>query len=1157
MTSRIGHAVVLAFLCCGLSTANAQLHHFRVELAGGGNIGTQRAGTAFAVRITAQQANNTTYTAFTGKAVVTSSGTLTAGGDSTAKFVAGVLTSHSVTFGSTGTVTLTAANVVTGSSNAFSVIAFRSDDFNATNLNTRFWTFTDPLGDASFYLAGTKTANAQLAIAVPGGVAHDLYTGRNTAPRVMQACANADFAVNVKFDSPLFRAYQVQGVIVQASATTLLRFDFSSDGVAIKAFAASTVNGFATDPVVQIPFSTVATGGAAPLYMRVTRVGNVWTMLYSSNGTSYLTAGSFTFTMAVTQIGAFAGNAGTIIPPHTALVDFFFDEALPVTPEDGGTVADSLPPMIYDLTSVAGGTDIRVTWKTDERSKTRLEYGKTTSYGTAIVDDTLRTSHAIMLRSLTNNTRYNFRVIATDSTGRATTTANQRDTTYAKTPTVFTSWYTGPLTFGKLGTPQRFVNILGNVTDPVGLDTVSYRLNGGAPVVLTLGPDSRRLQKPGDFNIDLTYSALQAGSNTVLVTTKNIFGEQTTNTITVIDSSKRVWPLPVTVAMSSAKSLTDSVQVVDGRWTVSGGAAQIQERGYDRILAIGDTAWKDYDAVVRLKVMGLDTSLVAYAAPSNGPGIGLLMRWAGHTNDPNPGRQPLEGYLPIGASATLSWTSLTRQKWEMFGNNLRLRDAKSAPVLQLDTMYLFRMQVMTLTGQGGFYRFKVWKASQVEPAAWLMSAQESLTDPQYGSMLIVAHHVSCSIDHVSVGPIPQDLTAPQLSGISKESAATSAYITCATDEPARVRISYGTTTGYGKTAFVDTVKRTDHALFVTGLTPSTTYHYSIEATDNAGNTSTTADATFSTAAPATPTTLVADDFVGTSLHPRWTVTDPAGDAAITTPDTTVRISLPAGVVHDLWTNGYGVPRLMQSVNNTDFMAQVKWNSALIGTATSYRFQGIVVQQDQNNLIRFDFASADYGLTIFSASFRNGFMPDSLRIRVNTVVPGGAGVQPLHMRVIREGNIWSVWHSLSGVVWTLASQFYHPLVVSGVGLYAGNTGSAPPLFASVVDYFHTTLTTTDVQEAPAARVPASFALEQNFPNPFNPETVFEYHVPVARRVEITVFDVLGREVAVLVNEVKAPGTYRVSFKGEAMASGTYFCRMRAGDFVQVRKILLMK
>lgn len=1158
MTSRIRRVAVLALLLLELTIAQAQLHHFKVELAGGGNIGTQRAGVPFAIRITAQQANNSTYTAFTGKVQITSGGTLASGGDSTAKFVAGVLTSHSVSFGSTGSFTITATNGVTGSSNVFTVFAFRSDDFNASNLNTGIWTISDPVGDASVTLMGTRTSNARLALSVPAGVSHDLYTGKNTAPRVLQSCANADFTLNVKFDSPVSQPYQVQGVVVQENASTLLRFDLSSDGTATKAFAASTANGFATDPIVQIPFITVAPNNVAPLYLRIVRSGTTWTMLTSTNGTNFATIGSFSLPMSVSQIGAFVANAGTSIPAHTALVDYFFDASLPIAAEDAGTVVDSLPPLLYDLSSVAGGTDIRVTWRTDERSKSRFDYGKTTSYGTTILDDTLRTEHSVMMRNLTNNTRYNFRIIATDSTGRATTTPNQRDTTYPKTPTVFTSWYGATQTFGKVGTPQRYVNILGNVTDPVGLDTVSYRLNGGAPVVLTLGPDARRLQRPGDFNVDLAYNALQAGSNSLVITTKNIFGEQTTNTITVIDSSKNIWPLPFSVAMSSAKSLSDSVQVVDGRWAVASGAAQVVERGYDRLLAVGDTSWKDYDATVRLKVTGLDTTLVAYNAPSNGPGIGLLMRWAGHTNDPNPGRQPLEGYLPIGASATLSWTSVSTQRWEMFGNNLQLRDVKDAPALQLDTMYMFRMQVATVTGQGGFYRFKVWKASQAEPAAWLMNAQESLSDPQRGSLLIVAHHVNCWIDHISVTAVPQDLVAPVISAIGKEMAATSAYITCSTDEPARVRVRYGGTAAYGKVALVDSVLRIGHGIPVTGLTPSATYHYSIEAVDNAGNTTNSGDATFLTGPAAAASTLVPDDFNATSLHARWTITDPVGDAVFSTPDTVVKISIPAGTAHDLWTNGYGVPRIIQAANNTDFFVQVKWNSAIIDAPDAYRFQGVIVQQDATNLIRFDLASDPSGLTMFSATFRNGFALDSIRIKANVSVPGGAGAAPLYMRVQREGNIWSAWHSINGWAWTLGAQFHHPLTLAGVGLYCGTTGSAPPAFTSVVDYIHTTPTTTDVTD-PVAHgfVPQGFALAQNFPNPFNPETVLEYDVPAARQVSVVIYDLLGRQVGVLVNELKTPGRYRVNFNADRLSSGVYFCRMRAGDFVQIRKLLLMR
>lgn len=94
------------------------------------------------------------------------------------------------------------------------------------------------------------------------------------------------------------------------------------------------------------------------------------------------------------------------------------------------------------------------------------------------------------------------------------------------------------------------------------------------------------------------------------------------------------------------------------------------------------------------------------------------------------------------------------------------------------------------------------------------------------------------------------------------------------------------------------------------------------------------------------------------------------------------------------------------------------------------------------------------------------------------------------------------------------------------------------------------------------VPKSYALMQNFPNPFNPTTTIEYDVPYTSRVSIQVFDVLGRRVETLVSGQKAAGTYRVTFNGDRYASGVYFYRMTAvspkgRDFRSIKKFLLLK
>jgi hypothetical protein len=89
------------------------------------------------------------------------------------------------------------------------------------------------------------------------------------------------------------------------------------------------------------------------------------------------------------------------------------------------------------------------------------------------------------------------------------------------------------------------------------------------------------------------------------------------------------------------------------------------------------------------------------------------------------------------------------------------------------------------------------------------------------------------------------------------------------------------------------------------------------------------------------------------------------------------------------------------------------------------------------------------------------------------------------------------------------------------------------------------------------LPATYVLEQNYPNPFNPATVISYQLPVNSQVTLKVFDVLGREVATLVNENKKSGSYEVEFSGSKLPSGMYFYRLQAGSFVETKKLLLMK
>ncbi len=96
------------------------------------------------------------------------------------------------------------------------------------------------------------------------------------------------------------------------------------------------------------------------------------------------------------------------------------------------------------------------------------------------------------------------------------------------------------------------------------------------------------------------------------------------------------------------------------------------------------------------------------------------------------------------------------------------------------------------------------------------------------------------------------------------------------------------------------------------------------------------------------------------------------------------------------------------------------------------------------------------------------------------------------------------------------------------------------------------------------LPTEFKLAQNYPNPFNPITIIKYSIPAPPNlpkrealVQLKVYDIIGNEVATLVNETKVPGNYEINFNGSNLASGVYFYKLVSNDFVSVKKMLLLK
>jgi hypothetical protein len=132
---------------------------------------------------------------------------------------------------------------------------------------------------------------------------------------------------------------------------------------------------------------------------------------------------------------------------------------------------------------------------------------------------------------------------------------------------------------------------------------------------------------------------------------------------------------------------------------------------------------------------------------------------------------------------------------------------------------------------------------------------------------------------------------------------------------------------------------------------------------------------------------------------------------------------------------------------------------------------------------------------------------------------------------------------------LASGFLTPA--------ANNNGEAFGLLAVLADGTTFLVPASTSIESGFDSQPTSFELQGNYPNPFNPTTNIRYSVPATSEVSLTVYDVLGRQVATLVNGVQATGTYTVNFDATNLSSGVYLYRLQSGNFVQTQKMMLVK
>jgi hypothetical protein len=317
--------------------------------------------------------------------------------------------------------------------------------------------------------------------------------------------------------------------------------------------------------------------------------------------------------------------------------------------------------------------------------------------------------------------------------------------------------------FGTPGTPQRWIDILGSVSDLPASSSVRFVLNGKDRGVLGVGPDGYRLQSPGDFDAQISIAdpALVAGRNQVAISVVDGSGAvQASRSMSFTWTSGNRWPLPYVASWGAGPQT--AARVVDGYWEVVPGGLRSTRPGYDRLVAIGDVTWTDYRVTVPVTLNSLSTA-TCDCTRDGGPAVGLLLRWDGHEQEGSPTAQPAAEPWPFGAIGVFHWNSAAPgsapDRFELLGSpryeNVVAAD-RSGRRMTAGTTWTFSMEVATLPGGESRYRFKAWPGTGADPTpgVWDLETIEGqdASDPASGSLLLLAHHVDATFGTVTVMP---------------------------------------------------------------------------------------------------------------------------------------------------------------------------------------------------------------------------------------------------------------------------------------------------------------------------------------------------------------------------------------------------------------------
>lgn len=314
-------------------------------------------------------------------------------------------------------------------------------------------------------------------------------------------------------------------------------------------------------------------------------------------------------------------------------------------------------------------------------------------------------------------------------------------------------WYGDELHIGRSGRPNRWVTLPGRVHALAGLHDLRWQLRNqpGTGGPLSVGPTAYRLADVGDFNLEFDPAMLRIGRNELTLVAVGRDGRQTTVELAVVLHAEERVPLPTHVDFAALRRIDDAVQVLDGRWEQERDGLRTRQVGYDRMLCVGDSTWRDVDVRLCFTVHAYPDDPMLAELPNCGSLVGVMLRWYGHTNWHD--LVPYRGYRPFGIMAMHGHAFSGATRFGLYKNDdvLYPHAAPHQP-LDLGRRQWLRVDARSRPNAPSVYRLKAWPDDQPEPETWMFTEVGPDDERQQGAVALIAHQVDATFHQIRLKP---------------------------------------------------------------------------------------------------------------------------------------------------------------------------------------------------------------------------------------------------------------------------------------------------------------------------------------------------------------------------------------------------------------------